>query len=112
MLNRSNLTTGVGGLSVELVINRYDARSKDFPLERVKDVLETPELSTIANDYQAVNAAVNRGVPLRVGSPRSQALANIVELTQKLFGAQESAKKGNAWNLFGRLANVFSSSTK
>ncbi len=70
MLNRSNLTTGVGGLSVELVINRYDARSKDFPLERVKDVLDTPNLSTIANDYPAMNASVNRGVPLRVGSPR------------------------------------------
>ncbi len=72
MLNRSNLTTAAGGLTVELVVNRYDARSKDFPLERVKDVLETPDLSTVANDYPSVNASVNRGVPLR---SRSSALA-------------------------------------
>ena len=113
MLNRSKLNAGNGGPSVELVINRYDARSKDFPLERVKDVLETPVLTTVTNDYPSVNAAVNRGVPLRVGALRSKALADIVGLTSKLFGTTElTAKKDSGWNLLGRLANVFSGAAK
>jgi Flp pilus assembly CpaE family ATPase len=117
MLHRSNLTSAAGGLTVELVVNRYDARSKDFPLERVKDVLESPDLLTIANDYPAMNASVNRGVPLRVGAPRSKALADIEALTRKLFGAPEETaatttpKKQSGWNLFGRLASVFSGSS-
>jgi Flp pilus assembly CpaE family ATPase len=110
MLKRSNLTTVAGSLPVELVVNRYDTRSRDFPVERVKEVLETPELTTIANDYPSVNASVNRGVPLRVGAPRSKALTDIVGLTTKLFGAAEArADAKNNWNLFDRLANVFSS---
>jgi pilus assembly protein CpaE len=113
MLNRSNLKATPGGLSVEVVVNRYDARSKDFPLARVKEVLDVPELVTVANDYPSVNASVNRGMPLRLGAPNSKALADITTLTRKLFGAIEAppAAKSGGWNLFGRLANVFSGSS-
>ena len=119
MLNRSNLMTAAGGLSVELVVNRYNPRSKDFPLDRVKEVLESENLSTIANDYPAMNASVNRGVPLRLGRRASKALADIETLTRKLFGTPEESaataatttKKQSSWNLFGKLANVFSGSS-
>ncbi len=118
MVKRSNLSTAAAGLTVELVINRYNPRSKDFPLDRVKEVLETETLSTVANDYPATNASVNRGVPLRLGAPRSKALADIENLTRKLFGAPEPsaaapapAKAQNGWNLFGKLTSVFSRSS-
>ena len=112
MLNQANLTKGAGGLAVEVVVNRYDPRSKDFPLERVKEVLESPNLSTIANDYPSVNASVNRGVPLRLERRAPKALADIEALTSKLFGNPEVAKKDSGWKWFGRLANVFAGSPK
>jgi pilus assembly protein CpaE len=116
MLSRSELTARAGGLTVEIVVNRYDPRSKDFPVDRIKEVLEAQTLVTVANDYPAVNASVNSGVPLRLGAPKSKAHADLVGLTHKLFGTPEPsaappASDSGRWNLFGRLARVFSGSS-
>jgi pilus assembly protein CpaE len=113
MLGRSDLARKAGGVLVEAVVNRYDPRSRDFPLERVREVLGVPNLVTVANDYPSVNASVNRGEPLRLGAPKSRALADIVALTNKLFGAPEAppAPASGRWNLLGRLARVFSGSS-
>jgi pilus assembly protein CpaE len=113
MLGRSDLARKAGGVVVEAVVNRYDPRSKDFPLERVQEVLEVSNLVTVANDYPSVNASVNRGEPLRLGAPKSRALTDIVALANKLFGAPEAppAPAGGRWNLLGRLARVFSGSS-
>ena len=113
MLARANMTSTPGGLSLEVVVNRYDARSKDFPLARVKEVLGVPDLSTVSNDYASIIAAVNQGRPLSQAAPKSRALADIINLTNKLFGGAATppppAPK-SGWNLFGKLASVFSGS--
>jgi Flp pilus assembly CpaE family ATPase len=76
--------------------------------------MKVEEMSTVANDYASIKAALNRGVPLRAEVPRSRALADIDELAKKVLGPAESAPEGTngkppSW--FGRLKRVLAGAT-
>src|SRR5262249_29099991 len=68
-----------------VVINRYDARIEGFTLGDLEKLLGVPKLMTVADDYAAVTASLNRGRPLRLQAPDSSALADIDVLAQTLL---------------------------
>lgn len=68
-----------------LLLNRYDPHIKGFGAHRLKELLQFPDLLTIANDYESVSNAINHGRPLRVESPRSRVLSDIDQLASTLF---------------------------
>jgi Flp pilus assembly CpaE family ATPase len=77
---------------LHIIINRYDPKMPGFGVDRLKTLLGVPELQTISNDYAAVMASINHGRPLRLEAPRSQALADIARVVQKLLnvGTQQA----------------------
>lgn len=69
----------------QLVINRYAPRLVGFTADDMRRVLKTSEIQTISHDA-AMDAAVNRGQPLRLQDASSQALADIDRLNTVLIG--------------------------
>ncbi len=97
-----------GEMMLEVVLNRYDNKSREFELEQLKELMKVSEMTTVANDYAAIKAALNRGVPLRMEVPRSRALADIDALATKVIGAGElPLANGKSASWFGKLARVF-----
>jgi len=112
MLGRANLNreSMSGDVGLHVVLNRYNPNMQDFDLAKLKELLRLPTMLTIANDYNAVNAALLHGMPLRVEHPRSRALADVDGLVRRLFGGTDPADKNSqskGWNLFSRLARAF-----
>jgi Flp pilus assembly CpaE family ATPase len=106
-----------GEMQLEVVLNRYDPKSQEFELKQLKELLKIQQMSTVANDYASIKAAVNRGVPLRTEVPRSRALADIDGLAKKIMGPVETPAEapagltnGRRSSWFGRLARVFAGS--
>lgn len=91
-----------------LVINRFDPKHKGFGLDSLSKPLGVDTLLTVARDMAAMGAAQDTGRTLRAAAPQSQALADIVALTETLLSrtAQAPAKSGG---LFRRLGRAFSS---
>jgi pilus assembly protein CpaE len=97
-------------MQLEVVLNRYDPKSREFELAQLKEKMGLPEMMTVANDYAAIKAALNSGVPLRMEVPRSRVLADIDELAKKVIGpgdlpADGTPRAKGSW--FGKLARVF-----
>ena len=114
MLARTDIKgTARPDLQLEVVLNRYDPKSRDFELAQLKEKLGVPGMMTVANDYASITAALNSGVPLRMEVPRSKALADIGALAKKVMGPGEQlAVDGKpSWSLFGKLARVFAPAT-
>jgi Flp pilus assembly CpaE family ATPase len=111
MLARTDIKGGARpDLQLEVVLNRYDPKSRDFELAQLKEKLGVPGMMTVANDYGSITAALNSGVPLRMEVPRSKALADIGALAKKVMGPGEQLAadgKPSSWSLFGKLARVF-----
>jgi pilus assembly protein CpaE len=103
-----------GEMALEVVLNRYDPKSREFDLNRLKELMKVTEMTTVANDYAAIKAALNRGVPLRLEVPRSRALADIDGLATKVLGPADAqanhGANGKKGSWFGRLASVFAGS--
>jgi pilus assembly protein CpaE len=92
-----------------VVVNRYDPKLSGLTAERLQTLLRCPELATVAND-STVGAAVDRGQPLRLQSPRSRALADIVKLMEVLAPQDiQTERRAARSTLLGRLSRVFSS---
>jgi pilus assembly protein CpaE len=68
-----------------LVINRYDSSMHGFTLKDLSQVLEIPQLRSVANDAAGMTAAVNKGKPLREVAPNSPALADIHRLARSIL---------------------------
>ena len=51
--------------SLWVVINRYNPQLKGFTAAEIQELLGVPRLATIANDFRAVNLAINQGKSLR-----------------------------------------------
>jgi pilus assembly protein CpaE len=75
-----------GARKLLVVINRYDARLPGFGADRLKTLLEVPDLLTVCNDYGPVMASINHGRPLRLEAPQSRALADINKVVAVLLG--------------------------
>jgi len=104
---------------LHIIINRYDPKMPGFGVDRLKTLLGVPELQTISNDYAAVMASINHGRPLRLEAPRSQALADISRVVQKLLnvGTQQApvnaaaAGQPQSSAILGRLIRRFGLTT-
>jgi pilus assembly protein CpaE len=81
---RERLSEDEGFRRQTLVINRYSANKEGFNVTHLQRLLRTPQLVTIASDYQAVSASHNEGRPLRMQSPGSRVLADIDRLAGML----------------------------
>jgi pilus assembly protein CpaE len=101
-----------GARKLHIIINRYDPRMPGFGADRLKALLEVPDLLTVCNDYAAVMASINHGRSLREEAPRSAALADINNIVHTLLGMSEgqvsrhsklsSTNSGGIGNLFRR----------
>lgn len=78
------ISTNLSHKRPKLLINRYDANMKGFGSQRLKELLQVPELLTISNDYEAVSTAINHGRPLRLEAPKTKVLADIDQLATRL----------------------------
>jgi Flp pilus assembly CpaE family ATPase len=87
-LVRDTLEREEGIRGTRLVINRYEPTLTDFSAPRLAELLQAPQVRTVANDYPSVMAAVYRGKPLRLAAPHSRVLADIRALADSL---QESS---------------------
>ncbi len=92
--------------SLWVVLNRYDPATKGFTCEDVKDMLGIARVSTITNDFNAANLAVNKGRPLRVVAPGTRMLHDIDQLMYELFGRDGQAGEQNGHGFFGRVLNA------
>jgi pilus assembly protein CpaE len=74
-----------------LVINRYEPSLPGFSAARLAELLQAPQVLTVANDYPSVMTAVNHGKPLGLTVPHSRARADIRHLASTLVGGQPAA---------------------
>lgn len=73
-----------GQRGVFVVLNRYDPDLAGFQAGKLARLIEADGLLTIANDYKAVNTALEAGKLLRVAAPKSPALRGIARLADLL----------------------------
>jgi pilus assembly protein CpaE len=84
-----------GGLYV--VLNRYDARLKDFTVERLQQLLRLPHIYPVANDWVHCADALNSGHVLRQTGKRCRVLDDIDAFVGSLLGHERPAPA--AWHL-------------
>jgi Flp pilus assembly CpaE family ATPase len=105
VLELLNQTGGRGDCPLHVVLNRYENRA-DVDLRRIQELLRVPRMYTVANDYNAIRAALNAGQTLRAQAPRSRALADIDRLARLLYSGDE-VEGGGSWMMFNPLAKMF-----
>ncbi len=93
--------------SLWVVINRYNPSLKGFGMGELQQMIGSPRLLTIANDYHSVNQAVNRGRPLRVVTPETPILRDIDRLIQQVLGLELPATSVNGNGIFRRMFRSF-----
>jgi pilus assembly protein CpaE len=79
---------------VELVVNRYE-KSGDLRIEDIEDVLGNRIRRTIPNDYAAVAASVNQGVPIARSAHGSPVSAALMQWCEQLQG--RPAREQSNW---------------
>ncbi len=88
--------------SVWVVINRYDPHLKGFTVAEVRELLGLPNVVTVANDFRAVNTALNHGKPLRQVAPTTPIFRDLDSLIQGLLGLEPQKVQG-PHRMFGRM---------
>jgi pilus assembly protein CpaE len=88
-----------------VVINRYNAKFSEFSVASVQKSSGWKRISTVANDYKGVVAAVNHGLVLRQAAPSSPALADIESLAREILGLGDVERRGLRHHL-GRLLSA------
>jgi pilus assembly protein CpaE len=87
-----------------VVINHYNPKVPGFSAPRLQELLRVPTLLTVAHDH-AVSSALNKGRPIRMESPRAQALADIDSLVREILPTPGAAlAKGPS--ILGRLSRM------
>ena len=87
-----------GGPRLEIVLNRYDARSLEIDEEHITRALTRPPDWRIPNNYAAVRRMQNTATPLTEGSsPISRAIR---EMTQSICGQPTVQEKKKKFSLF------------
>jgi pilus assembly protein CpaE len=101
--------TGNSDGSDQIVVNRNDPRNSTFTVDRILNAIGVSSLCTVARDDAAVCAALNKGCPIRLVSPGSKALADVVALARTLL-SPEAAPPANAslQGFFGQVRRAFS----
>jgi pilus assembly protein CpaE len=89
--------------SVWIAINRYDPGLKGFTVADIKKILDVRNVLTVANDFRAVNMALNQGRPLRDVTPTTPILRDIDALAHALLGLERRDGSRRHVHLFGRV---------
>ena len=91
-----------------VVINRFDQKAVSLSVPLLARILGVKTVNTITQDESSFTAASNRGCTLRLGSPRSQALAEIYALANQLMsGDGLKQEKPRGVSLVSRLVHAF-----
>jgi pilus assembly protein CpaE len=69
-----------------LVINRFDPKNKAFAIDRLLKPTGASTIHKVVRDDQGMTAAMGEASMLRTASPRSPALADIVNLAELVVG--------------------------
>ncbi len=93
--------------SLWVVVNRFNPGLKGFGISEIQQMIGAPRIMTIANDYQAVSLAVNRGRPLRLVAPHTPILHDIDELLRAILELEAPAASLNGQGLFKRMFKSF-----
>lgn len=88
---RDTLEREEGIRTPTLVINRYDPAIPGFHIERLMEVLQAPQLKTIASDYASVIASIHAGQSLGRKVPESPVVRDIARLARHLLGDRATA---------------------
>jgi pilus assembly protein CpaE len=75
------------------VANRV-GQPKELPLDRVEEVLGLAVRHRIADDPSTVNASINLGTPIVIGSPKSKVAAQINRLAESLVATAGGGHNG------------------
>jgi Flp pilus assembly CpaE family ATPase len=97
------------GGSPRLVLNRFDPRNKPFAVDRLLRPLGVSRVRTVARDDAGVNSAVEAACTLRLGAPRSPALADILAIVEEIV-AVDAPPRVKAEGIFSRIGRAFSNS--
>ncbi len=82
--------TRVGTESI--VISRYDSSREGLELARIKNLLNFPEVWTIADDPEC-SVALNVGQPLRLSAPHAKSRSDLLVLVNRLLGPPPESSK-------------------
>jgi pilus assembly protein CpaE len=88
-----------------LVINQYDPKIKGFTIDRLLKPLGVTNLQTISRDDPGMSVAMEAAKTLRLASPRSTALADIVALADDVMALAPAVRK-KPKGLFSRLGRA------
>jgi pilus assembly protein CpaE len=86
---------------VQLTVNRYH-KGVTIDLGAIAENLGRHVSCTLANDYRAASAAVNRGVLLGEAAPRSKLNQDIEQLANRIAGVTTERRPSFFGSLFGR----------
>jgi pilus assembly protein CpaE len=90
-----------------IVLNRFDPLNKGLSVQRILDPLGVSCLHTIARDDAGMLSALDNGCTLRLASPRSPALDDIVSLTDAVLSREDPPKtKTKTRGLLSRLGHA------
>jgi pilus assembly protein CpaE len=87
------------GVTVELVINRFDARKMDFDEERMNKAVGMAPKWKVPNDYAAARRASNAGTPLE--GERSPVADVLRQMARAAAGKLPQGEKKKNFKLFG-----------
>ncbi len=79
---------------IRIVLNRVGSDDGDISLKKAEETIGRPIYWQIPNDYKAMTASRNNGVPLLQHAPRSKVQLSMVELARDL--SQKSEMNGHA----------------
>ena len=74
---------GLGNDRVKIVANRY-LKKGEITIEDTEKALNYSLYSVIPNDYATAMSCLNKGIPLKVGAPKSQMSTAIKELAEAI----------------------------
>jgi pilus assembly protein CpaE len=77
------MSLGYAEDKVQWLVNRYDKKSQ-ITLEDLKRTLQVHNVTTLPNQYEAVAASVNQGVPIHEVAPRSPITRSLRELADRI----------------------------
>lgn len=75
---------GLGKDRVKIIANRY-LKKGEITIEDTEKALNYPLYSVIPNDYATAMSCMNKGIPLKVGAPKSQISTAIKELAEAIL---------------------------
>ncbi len=84
----------LGHRKLKVVVNRHN-RQNDQGLDELEKIMGEPPLALLADDYAAVIAAINQGVPLVKAAPRSKLYLGLKAVAQKIIRLQGGEGAGS-----------------